>query len=322
MKHLLSILIFFSFMTVASAKCISGDCVNGYGNFVSESGHNYVGDFKDGVRYGQGTYTWSNGAKYVGGFKNDLMHGQGTLNYAEGNLYVGGWKNGVRYGQGTLTYPNDTQYEGEWNEFEFQGTVTYPDGTQYASTKSKGGKYIDGNKINNKDVKYLDEGDSDMISTYLEIFFIFILLSLIIVGVAYSVGAFDKFKSHKLSPKNTNMKKSYYLFAVLFSLFIGWINHPRDSSMPIIEIGAIALLMLPISILLFYIFHRIANRNKIKKVEPDAELPVSENIKPSKENNTKTAYANEIKEINEVEKLERQIKIKKLQKELKDLEEE
>tara|TARA_B100000795_G_scaffold201551_1_gene155368 strand:+ start:1099 stop:1275 length:177 start_codon:yes stop_codon:yes gene_type:complete len=58
------------------------------------------------------------------------------------------------------------------------------------------------------------------------------------------------------------MKKEYYLYSVLLSLFIGWINYPRDSSIPIIEIGAIALLMLPLSIFAFYIFHKLSNRNK------------------------------------------------------------
>ena len=36
MKHLLSILTFFSLMSVASAKCISGDCINGFGTYIYE----------------------------------------------------------------------------------------------------------------------------------------------------------------------------------------------------------------------------------------------------------------------------------------------
>ena len=58
------------------------------------------------------------------------------------------------------------------------------------------------------------------------------------------------------------MTKDYYLYSVLFSIFIGWISHSRETSMPIIEIGAVSLLMLPFSLLFFYLFFKFVKRNK------------------------------------------------------------
>ena len=58
------------------------------------------------------------------------------------------------------------------------------------------------------------------------------------------------------------MTKDYYLYSILMSLLIGWISHSRESGMPIIEIGAVSLLMLPFSLFLFYLFYRFTKRNK------------------------------------------------------------
>ena len=93
MKHLLSIIIFLSFMSVASAECISGDCSTGFGTYIYDSGAKYVGEWQDDKMYGQGTSTFAHGGKYVGGYKNDEMHGQGTLTYADGTTERGIWKN-------------------------------------------------------------------------------------------------------------------------------------------------------------------------------------------------------------------------------------
>tara|TARA_R100001463_G_scaffold96675_1_gene151138 strand:- start:6499 stop:9207 length:2709 start_codon:yes stop_codon:yes gene_type:complete len=74
----------------------------GQGTYTWESGDNYVGEWKDGLKNGQGAYIWKdNGDKYVGGFKDDTMHGKGvwTLEgeeevswYWEGNELDGGEK--------------------------------------------------------------------------------------------------------------------------------------------------------------------------------------------------------------------------------------
>ena len=49
------------------------------------SGDIYLGEWKNGKRYGQGTMTWPgrNGGSYVGGFKDGRYHGQGIMMFIE-----------------------------------------------------------------------------------------------------------------------------------------------------------------------------------------------------------------------------------------------
>ena len=71
MKHILLSLVLvltFSFSAFAD-KCVSGDCVNGYGTYVFEDGNKYVGESKNNLSHGQGTWTFANGDQYVGGYK-------------------------------------------------------------------------------------------------------------------------------------------------------------------------------------------------------------------------------------------------------------
>ena len=73
--------------------CMKGDCENGYGTYVWENGDIYVGEHKDGIRYGQGTTTFADGTTYVGEYKNDVRDGQGTYTYASGGVERGIWEN-------------------------------------------------------------------------------------------------------------------------------------------------------------------------------------------------------------------------------------
>ncbi len=56
--------------TIYADKCISGDCVNGYGTYTF-AGHKYVGEWKDNNQHGQGTMTFANGDEKVAQWKND-----------------------------------------------------------------------------------------------------------------------------------------------------------------------------------------------------------------------------------------------------------
>ena len=96
MKHILLSLVLvltFSFSAFAD-KCVSGDCVNGYGTYVWDSGAKYVGESKNYLSHGQGTFTFVNGDEHVGGYKNGERNGQGTYTFADGEIVRGIWKNG------------------------------------------------------------------------------------------------------------------------------------------------------------------------------------------------------------------------------------
>ena len=107
MKKLLLLLMIVPM--IGFGQCISGDCENGYGNYVYSGefrGDRYVGEFKDGKRHGQGTYTFTDGQKYVGECRYDMWEGVGTFTYPNGSKYVGQFKNSQRHGYGSYTFPD------------------------------------------------------------------------------------------------------------------------------------------------------------------------------------------------------------------------
>lgn len=135
---------------IVSAKtgCQSGDCKNGFGTWVWDSGSKYVGDFKNDMCHGKGTYTWYNGDVYVGDYMYDKCHGEGTSTYANGMKYSGQFLEGKKHGKGLLTYPNGMKYIGEFKDDMFNGVGTLT---------------LDGNSIKGifKDNNYIGEQKID-----------------------------------------------------------------------------------------------------------------------------------------------------------------
>ena len=79
----LFIIIFLVIFCLCSTSCIDyectqGDCKNGFGTAVYTDGDEYVGEWKNGKRYGQGTGTWANGDKYVGEWKDGKVLPKGS----------------------------------------------------------------------------------------------------------------------------------------------------------------------------------------------------------------------------------------------------
>ena len=122
MKFLLTFFFLFLSTAVFADSCVSGDCDNGYGTYVWDSGEfkgdKYVGENKNNLADGQGTYTYADGEKYVGEFRNNAFEGLGTYTYASGDKYVGEFKNDVRHGQGTFTYADGFIETGIWKNGE------------------------------------------------------------------------------------------------------------------------------------------------------------------------------------------------------------
>ena len=136
-------------------ECTEGDCINGTGTLVFDTGHKYTGGFTDGVRQGDGvlllpggrkivgvwenneiktgTYTESDGTRYEGQWEFRERNGQGTLTFPDGRKYIGEFKSGQRHGQGTMAYSDGRRYVGEFQHGARNGTgtMTYPDGRKY-----------------------------------------------------------------------------------------------------------------------------------------------------------------------------------------------
>lgn len=112
--------------------CRTGDCQEGYGEFVTKVGR-YVGDFHKGQMHGKGTLFYETGGKYEGQFEANFRHGEGTFNWKNGGTYQGAWVRDVRHGRGTMIYENGGRYEGHWNKGmrHGPGSMVFPNGDRF-----------------------------------------------------------------------------------------------------------------------------------------------------------------------------------------------
>ena len=114
--------------------CISGDCDNGYGTYVWETGEKYVGYWQANMRNGNGTNYYANGHEFQGDWTNDKRNGYGTFYFnteSDFDKYTGDWTDDRIEGFGTLLYKNGQKYIGEFKDYTFdgQGTMYYTDGS-------------------------------------------------------------------------------------------------------------------------------------------------------------------------------------------------
>lgn len=72
-------------------KCMSGDCRDGFGHFLWESGDYYIGDWQAGRMSGYGVLYWKSGKKYIGNWRENEMNGEGTMYYTNGVTKSGIW---------------------------------------------------------------------------------------------------------------------------------------------------------------------------------------------------------------------------------------
>lgn len=110
-----------------------GDCSNGKGRYLYQSGGRYEGEFLHGEPHGRGTYTLSSGrVMYRGEWRNGRPAGQGEFYLEDGRRYVGHFVDGRFEGRGIYYFPDGARYEGEFRGgfFEGQGTFVAADGTR------------------------------------------------------------------------------------------------------------------------------------------------------------------------------------------------
>ena len=89
--------------------CAQGDCLNGYGVYMSEGGVTSQGE-----QTGSSSQTGMQGSEYAGQWKSGRMHGYGVLVYPHGIEYHGQWENGAQEGQGTVMSRNGGRHESGW----------------------------------------------------------------------------------------------------------------------------------------------------------------------------------------------------------------
>jgi hypothetical protein len=131
--------------------CLSGDCKNGYGIYLTADGRKIMGAFENGLIKDFAICYYPNGDKYVGYWRFQTRNGTGALftDKEEQNgtwiddAFVGGSRNGTalgciegdcKNGFGKIIYSDYTYYEGQFKEERAEGfgVCYFADGDIYA----------------------------------------------------------------------------------------------------------------------------------------------------------------------------------------------
>lgn len=99
--------------------------MQGVGNYIFHSDrevkNEYIGEFRNGLRYGKGIYMFSNGDEYIGNFRNEMANGIGRMLYKNGAEYIGEWTNSRKNGYGFYQWETGEVYIGEFKRGKFNG---------------------------------------------------------------------------------------------------------------------------------------------------------------------------------------------------------
>ena len=124
--------------SVYKGETKSGE-MNGQGKLVWNDGGEWVGEFKEGLRWnGHGIHRFDSGAYYDGTLKEGKRSGFGRFVWSDGSTHEGEWVNDKRHGHGKMVCKNGDILEGI-----FVNDCIY-DGTRYLKRENKTELYSDG----------------------------------------------------------------------------------------------------------------------------------------------------------------------------------
>lgn len=195
MKNLIwpLVVLLIAFNITAKAQCISGNCTDGIGTYLWDSGDEYTGEWTNGSRTGIGVYDWKDGSYYYGYFKDGKLDGKGVYignddakttligyfrdgslkekdNFVETGCIIGNCDNGI----GVYLWESDDVYIGEWKYGNRTGYGRYDwkDGSFYTGYFKEGkldgrgyyesneNKIMDGYFENNSFIRSADDKTS------------------------------------------------------------------------------------------------------------------------------------------------------------------
>jgi hypothetical protein len=107
----------------SKSGCISGNCKDGFGTLILNSGDRYIGQFKNALYNGYGSIDYIKGGKYSGEFKEGKYNGQGNLKISGKGKYIGFFKDNQFDGLGTFYYEDGRIESGKWSNGKFSGSA-------------------------------------------------------------------------------------------------------------------------------------------------------------------------------------------------------
>lgn len=102
--------------------CVSGNCLDGFGTYVTPTREKYVGEFSEGDKHGQGSLFYPDGKlKYKGAFRDDERVGFGTYYFRNGDRYVGQFADNAPNGKGTYHFSDGDRFVGYFRQGKRNG---------------------------------------------------------------------------------------------------------------------------------------------------------------------------------------------------------
>lgn len=101
---------------ITRSVCLSGNCLDGFGQQQDEDGTLYSGYFKNGLFHGKGKLIFSSGDTYEGSFSQGSFEGFGTYFWSTGKKYQGEWREDDPNGIGTMYMVTGDTLFGYWQE--------------------------------------------------------------------------------------------------------------------------------------------------------------------------------------------------------------
>ena len=133
-NHSIFISILFFSPLISFSQCISGDCENGHGIYITKEKAKMEGDWKNGKLEGKSKIEFTSGAIYEGNMIQGIKNGIGKYIFSNGNYYEGSWKNDKQNGAGKYVTKTGYSEEGKYINDTLVG---------YATIKfSSQGKYV------------------------------------------------------------------------------------------------------------------------------------------------------------------------------------
>jgi len=99
---------------ISNSICITGDCVNGFGQQEDHLGNIYTGYFRNGLFHGKGKLVLMNGDTYEGDFVRGSFEGEGLYRWQNGDKFRGEWREDQINGIGTMIRITGDTIFGYW----------------------------------------------------------------------------------------------------------------------------------------------------------------------------------------------------------------
>ncbi|MEZ5013751.1 MAG: hypothetical protein R2794_05620 [Chitinophagales bacterium] len=114
----------FSAINLATADCVSGDCLNGKGRKKYKNGLIYEGEFKDALEDGYGTMIYSDGSKQTGYFQQGKANGLFRVDFTNGDIMLGECVNGQADGYTIYVFASGGMVVEQYKNGQFIREVT------------------------------------------------------------------------------------------------------------------------------------------------------------------------------------------------------